>query len=180
MNRLQRILLTTSIHLANIYSVHSLIAKVVLWRLDGFYRNIVGFLISMIISWVVVNLVDFVLGKHKLSDLGYSSVRFFTATYVNVTLVFLIIFMFTLQENIGPISRTAKFLFYPFLLYAGFFFNLTCSKFAFASKDEYLKNNPQIATMTITITKIITFSIFALSFLPITVISIEYILGLFA
>lgn len=176
MNRLHKILLTASIHLSNIYSFHNLITKLVLSQLNKSYRNIVGFLLSIIISIIIIRLVDFMLKNNKLSSFGYSLVRFFVATYVSVTFVFLTAFALTFQVS----SEFIPFLIYPFLLYVGFFFNLTFSRFAFASKKEYLENNPQISTGMIIITRMITFSIFVLSFLPITFIGIEYVLVLFS
>lgn len=182
--------LTLSIYLSNSYSFYFLLDLIIpsqfkYLNIFNFKLNIFILVISLIYAKVIEFLSEFILKKEDKQYLVYSLAKFFINTFINgvVTFLLMIIILFSgLNSNIQfglPIGLPIlSILFFPFLLYAGFFFNFTTSFFVFATKEDYLKNNPNISSYTILFVRFMCFPIYLMSFAPFIFISFYFLKSL--
>lgn len=176
-----------SLYLSNSYAFYYIVdlfipPQLKLIRLFDFKINIFIFAASLAYAKLVGTVAEIGLGKELKNKedneyLSYSLGKFFISTFINYLMVFTLIivnYFLKLGYNISFDFPSLSLVVFPFLLYAGFFFNLTTSFFVFASKEDYVKNNPGIKPFTIKFIRAVNFFLFLLSFLPFVFISFYY------
>ncbi len=178
--------LSLSIYLSSSYSFYFLLDSIIPSRfkyLDVFNLKINLFIliVSLVYAKVIETLSEKILSKKDEQYLFYSLAKFFINTFINSILIFLLVLIVSLrglQINAQAGLPILSLLFFPFLLYAGFFFNFATSFFVFATKEDYAKKNPSIKPFAILFTRAICSIIYIVSFVPFVLISLYFLSSL--
>ena len=179
--------LTFSIFLSNSYSFYFLFDSAVPstykhLHVFNFKINVSVLFISCIYAEILEKISRLILDKEDRNYLYYSLGKFFIHTFINGVIIFLAIYIEAfsgpdsiIQLNLPPGLPSLGVLLFPFLLYAGFLMNYAMSSLVFATKEDYVKNNPNISPNTILLTRLVSIFLYFISFTPFLFVSIYFL-----